>query len=260
MTVTDRTFELPGGGGGNPPDRPRFPGDLIPVHWKLTTTLGPEEDPLEIWRDGHTELDGRPVDLDTYVHPNHWRLTDEQQRWGIKITCPAKGSTTGGSENTRWELRGLNQAGTRTHNFRLSGSAPILDTEVCVLDLQGNHAVLSQIHGQDTDGENDDLTVWRAEPNRGRPDYTLWLTVGDDPNVHKVDGAVPYGKVIHIGFRPADGDRVRYVYNGRVLDHELQARYSTDNYYKAGLYLQIKAGPQSKGTIILYKAEVTWRQ
>jgi hypothetical protein len=26
-----------------------------------------------------------------------------------------------------------------------------------------------------------------------------------------------------------------------------------------GLYLQIKAGPQSKGTVILYTAEIIWR-
>ena len=53
VTVTDRTFELSGGGSGQTPDRPDFPGDLIPMTWKLTTTLGAiEGKPMEVWPDG----------------------------------------------------------------------------------------------------------------------------------------------------------------------------------------------------------------
>ena len=262
VTVTEEAFTLPttSGGGGETPGRPRFPGDLIPMHWKLTTTLGQVEGkPLEIWPDGRPTADDDPGKLSTYVHPDHWRLTDEQHRWGIKITCPAEGNTTENSDNTRWELRGLNKAGTRNEEFDLVDDAPILDTEVCVLGLERNHAVLSQIHGQKPDGRtNDDLTVWRAEPNDGEPTYSLWITKGNTAHGHLVDDKVPYGQVITIGFRPAN-DRVRYAYNGRVLNYEMQADYSKKNFYRAGLYLQVKGGRQSTGTIILYKAQITWR-
>jgi hypothetical protein len=261
VTVTDEAFTLTtpqGGGGGGIQGRPDFPGDLIPMHWKLTTTLGRTRGkPMEVWPDGRESNGERPGKLRTYVNSGHWRLTDEQQRWGIKITCPADGNTTPNSDNTRWELRSLDESGRDNNVFDLVDDAPILDTEVCVLSLEGNHAVLSQIHGQDRSGDNDDLTVWRAEPNGNEPTYTLWLTEGDETNAHPVDRAVPYGKVIHIGFRPAT-DRVRYVYNGRVLDYELEADYSKKNFYRAGLYLQVKAGRQSKGTAILYKAQITW--
>ena len=260
VTVTDRTFELSGGGGGQTPDRPDFPGDLIPMTWKLTTTLGEiEGKPMEVWPDGRESNGEHPGKLRTYVNSDHWRLTDEQGRWGIKITCPAKGNTTANSDNKRWELRGLNRAGTGNEEFDLVDNAPILDTEVCVLGLEGNHAVLSQIHGQEPSGNNDDLTVWRAEPNDDDPEtYTLWITKMDEPHGHLVDRAVRYGEVIHIGFRPED-DRVRYVYNGQLLDYKLDAGFSTRNFYRAGLYLQVKAGEQSKGRIILYKAKITWR-
>jgi hypothetical protein len=255
---------VPGGGTvGGPttppaPGDPQFPGDLIPVHWKLTTTLqGPTPKmPLEIWRDGRSSIGGNRVDLDTYVHPDHWRLTHEQGRWGIKITCPATGFTTPNSDNMRWELRGTNTAGDDEFEFDLVEDAPILDTELCVLDLQGNHAVLSQIHGQDTDGKNDDLTVWRAEPNSGGSSYSLWITKGDKAHGHLVDSAVAYGQVIKFGFRPAK-DRVRYVYNGQQLSYEMEADFSTVNFYRAGLYLQVKAGASTKGTIILYRAEIS---
>ena len=282
MVGKDGTWRPPGwsdgstlgrrGGGGTPPPapeptpptptpgRPAFPGALIPAHWKLTTTLkGPTERmPLEIWRDGRSKTaEGERVDLDTYVNPRFWRLTDEQNgRWGIKITCPAKGFTTPNSRNLRWELRGTNRNGSDEHEFDLVDDAPILDTELCVLDLQGNHAVLSQIHGQDTDGKNDDLTVWRAEPNSDGRTYTLWITKGDEPHGHPVDRAVRYGQVISFGFRPAD-DRVRYVYNGRQLDYTMDADHSTVNFYRAGLYLQVKAGENTSGTIILYKAQIS---
>ena len=257
VTVTGDPFTLPD--GGEPPGRPRFPGDLIPMHWKLTTTLGRTPGkPMEVWPDGRTSNGESPGKLSTYVNPAHWRLTDEQHRWGIKITCPADGNTTPNSDNTRWELRGLNRDGTRNEEFDLVDDAPVLDTEVCVLGLERNHAVLSQIHGQDTSGDNDDLTVWRAEPNEDPETYTLWITDGDEPHGHPVDRAVRYGEVIHIGFRPED-DRVRYVYNGQMLAYKMDADYSTRNFYRAGLYLQVKGGRQSKGTVILYKAQITWR-
>jgi hypothetical protein len=227
--------------------------------WKLTTTLGRTQGkPVEVWPDGRSSNGENPGKLRTYVNSDHWRLTDEQGRWGIRVTCPAKGNTTPNSTNKRWELRGLNRAGTGNEEFDLVDDAPILDTEVCVLDLEGNHAVLSQIHGQEPNGDNDDLTVWRAVPNSDGRTYKLWLTKGDKTDAHAVDNAVPYGKVIHIGFRPAN-DRVRYVYNGQLLDYELEADYSKKNFYRAGLYLQVKAGEQSKGRIILYKAKITWR-
>jgi hypothetical protein len=231
VTVTDRTFELAGGGGGQTPGRPDFPGDLIPMTWKLTTTLGEiEGKPMEVWPDGRESNGENPGKLRTYVNSDHWRLTDEQGRWGIRVTCPADGNTTPNSENTRWELRGLNSAGTGNEEFDLVDDAPILDTEVCVLGLEGNHAVLSQIHGQEPPGNNDDLTVWRAEPNEDDPDtYTLWITKMDEPHGHPVDRAVRYGEVIHIGFRPED-DRVRYVYNGQLLDYKMDADFSTRNF------------------------------
>ena len=74
----------------------------------------------------------------------------------LAISSPSglRGSfnTTENSDNTRWELRGLNKAGTRNEEFDLVDDAPILDTEVCVLGLERNHAVLSQIHGQSPTG------------------------------------------------------------------------------------------------------------
>jgi hypothetical protein len=175
---------------------------------------------------------------------------------GIKITCPATGFTTPHSNNKRWELRGLSQTGDDEFEFDLVDDAPILDTELCVLDLQGNHAVLSQIHGQDTNGDNDDLTVWRAEHNSGGTTYSLWITRGDTAHGHLVDSAVAYGQVIRFGFRPAK-DKVRYVYNGQQLGFELRADFSTVNFYRAGLYLQVKAGADTKGTIVLYNTQVS---
>ena len=101
VTVTNEAFTLttPSGGGGTP-NRPEFPGDLIPMTWKLTTTLGRiQGKPVEVWPDGRSSNGENPGKLRTYVNSDHWRLTDEQGRWGIRVTCPAKGNTTPNSTN-----------------------------------------------------------------------------------------------------------------------------------------------------------------
>jgi hypothetical protein len=190
-------------------------------------------------------------------------LTHEQGRWGIKITCPADGAHTEHSRNMRWELRAMTADGLHETEFGLTADAPILDSELCVLDLQGNHAVLSQIHGEVIENgkkQEDDLTVWRAEPNKDGKTYSLWITKRDDPHGGNggkpVDAKVKYGQVIRIGFRPAKG-KVGYVYDGQDLDWTLTDTVSDVNYYKAGLYLQVKAGKDTSGTIILYGAQIS---
>jgi len=42
-------------------------------------------------------------------------------------------------------------------------------------------------------------------------------------------------------------------------DRDLPGLVEIWNFYRAGLYLQVKGGRLSTGTIILYKAQITWR-
>jgi hypothetical protein len=269
VSVTTSPFAPPLDGGGDA----SAPGDLIPKNWKLTTTLNDGGKPLEIFRDGRTTTAGKSADLDTFVDSGHWRLTNEQGRQGIKITCPSDGVTTANSHNMRWELRQMDAAGAKEVNFDLVDGGPTLDTEVAVLDLQGNAGVLAQIHGKWTGPSSaskeerkkagdDDLTVWRAEPNGSSDSYSLWITKQNDAHGGtRVDAAVKYGQAIRIGYRIAKR-RVRFVYNGVQLPFEMPITDSMHIdfgnikfYFKAGLYLQIKK-QNSAGTVILYSAEI----
>jgi len=155
-------------------------------------------------------------------------------------------------------------------NFDLVDGGPTFDSELAVLDLDGNAGVLAQIHGkyigppaskeEKKRAGDDDLTVWRAEPNPDGTTYDLWITKQNDAHGGtRVDEKVGFGQVIRIGYRIANR-RVRFVYNGQDLDYEMPVDSSMVTfskikfYFKSGLYLQVKK--DTAGTIILYSATI----
>lgn len=206
---------VPPGEEPNPePAAVRYAGDIVGLNWYLTLPTG---------RQGSPDTVHQPA-LATYSS-KYFELTPEHD--GVVFRCWHGGVTTSGSLNPRTELREETNGGTAHATWNAGDGLHSLTVvgQVNRLTRLKPHVVLHQIHGA-----TDDVTVWRLEGTR------LWITAGDNPHAHLVDGNYQLGQRYELTTFAEDG-ALTYFYNGQQVSY---TAWSTDPgcYFKAGCYLQ----------------------
>jgi hypothetical protein len=223
------------------PGTVNYPADLVGKNWYLTV---PVKDPVDGWA-----MEIEQPTLATY-DSKYFLLTDDHT--GAVFRVWHGGATTSGSKNPRSELREQTLDG-KAHAAwasKVGRHRMVVKIRVNRLTKVRPHVVLGQIHDA-----ADDVSVFRLEGSN------LWITAGDSPHGHLLDGNFALGRDYEIGF-DVSGGVISYLYNGKVVPYTLTADFS-GAYFKTGAYLQSNpTSAPSESTdefaeVVIYSVAVT---
>jgi hypothetical protein len=197
------------------------PVDIDITGWKLTVPYGAPEKPTEIKQ---PELN-RTKSLE---NEDGLVVFERDKETGtLKFRANHGGVTTSGSPNPRSELREMSKDGSKNAKWSTTKGRHVMDVTLRINQLTHYrpYVVPAQIHG----GE-DDVTVLRLEGTN------LWITNGDKSHGYKLTDKYLRGQIIRFSFI-AEGGKIRFKYNGRLVDYEVKSSDSAC-YFKTGCYLQ----------------------
>lgn len=236
-TVTTPNTPVPGtpstgGSPGNTP-RARYPADIFGKNWKVTLPIN-----------GAQEIE--QPQLATFTKSPWFYLN--AAKTGVIFRVNHNSATKGNSTNPRCELREMKNNGLSTYEWDGRRGKHSMEVRTRVLELGApDHGVLAQIHGEDTPGHKDDVSVFRLEGNK------LWITNGDETHGKLALSNYQLGDPLTLKFEVVGG-RIYYYVNGNKINYAL--KIGNNNYFKTGAYLQKQSGGSSSDNLIVELSSV----
>ena len=225
------------------PAQVTYPSQVLNLsNWKITLPTGAQKDATEI----------KQPELTTYYIDPWFMVVPEGN--GVRFRAAVNGTTTGGSDYPRSELREMTNNGKAEASWSSREGTHImfLDQAITAVPKIKRQIVAGQIH------DSKDIIVIRLDyPN-------LHIRV-DGKNLHTLDASYTLGKRFTIKFVVSD-DRTEVYYNNSPDPvYTLNRKYS-DAYFKTGAYTQSNCSREGSpslcsdnnyGEVIVYQTTVT---
>lgn len=220
----------------------KFPSQILNLSsWKITL---PINDAQEIFT---------PTLYDYSIEP-WFKAVKDKDGWAVQFRANHGGSTTGGSNNPRSELREM----LKNYHYQNSKSYVAwsntkgthtmwIKQKVTHLTYVKPHTVTGQIHDA-----SDDVCVFRVEGLNGGSSGTsgtvgkldslaqIWITDGNNTHAYLIDAAYKIGTVYEVKFIAHDGV-LEFEYNGKRVAYKKTKSYS-GCFFKLGDYTQSNSG------------------